>query len=58
MAEIEFYDVAQKKKFKTDKFKVVQKKGRSFAVARSPTGRYDCWKVLSKENAEKLKKAA
>ncbi|MBW2978091.1 hypothetical protein KY331_04565 [Candidatus Woesearchaeota archaeon] len=58
MAEIEFYDVAQKKKFKTDKFKIVQKKGRFFAVSRSPTGRYDCWRVISKDDAAKYKKAA
>jgi len=58
MAEIEFYDVAAKKKFKTSEFRIVQKKGRFFAVAKSPTGKYECWKVVSKEDAAKYKKAA
>ena len=53
--EIEFYDVKAKSKFKTDKFKVEERKGRFFAVAKSPNGDHECWRVLSKEQAEKLK---
>ena len=55
MAEIEFFDVKTKKKFKTSNFKIVQKKGRFFAVTKSPTGSYECWKVVSKDAAAKLK---
>ena len=58
MAEIEFYDVKSKKKFKTDKFRIVNKKGRFFAVTKSPTGDYECWRVVSKDDAAKFKKAA
>lgn len=53
--EIEFYDVKAKNKFKTDKFRVEERKGRFFAVAKSPNGTHECWRVLSKEQAEKLK---
>ena len=56
MAEIEFFDVKSKKKFKTSTFRVEQRKGRFFAVAKSPSGTHECWKVLSKEKAAALKK--
>lgn len=55
MAELEFYDVKTKKKFKADKFKVVEKKGRFFAVAKSQAGPHECWRVLSKVDATKYK---
>ncbi|UCD55098.1 MAG: hypothetical protein JSV93_06215 [Candidatus Omnitrophota bacterium] len=55
MAEIQFFDVKTKKKFKTSDFKIVQKKGRFFAVTKSPTGSYECWRVISKDQAAKLK---
>ncbi len=55
MAEIQFFDVKTKKKFKTSDFRIVQKKGRSFAVTKSPTGSYECWRVISKDQAAKLK---
>ena len=56
MAEIEFYDVKTKSKFKTEEFRVEEKKGRFFAVAKSPSGSHECWKVLSKDMAKQLKK--
>ena len=56
MADMDFYDVKSKKKFKTDTFRVVEKKGRCFAVAKSPSGTHECWRVLSKDAAAKLKK--
>lgn len=56
MAEIEFFDVKSKKKFKADKFRIVQKKGRFFAVTKSLTGDYECWRVISKDDAAKYKK--
>ena len=56
MADMEFFDVKTKKKFKSSDFRVVEKSGRSFAVTKSPTGSYECWRVISKDAAAKLKK--
>ena len=56
MEELEFYDVKSKKKFKASKFDVRERSGRFFAVTKSLTGDYECWKVLSKDQAGKLKK--
>ena len=56
MAEMEFFDVKSKKKFKTSSFRIEQKKGRSFAVAKSPSGTHECWRVISKDKAAQLKK--
>ncbi len=53
--KLSFYDVKTKKKFETDNYKVVERKGRFFAVAKSPTGTHECWRVLSKDQAAKLK---
>jgi hypothetical protein len=55
MAEIEFYDVKSRSKFKSSNFRIEERKGRFFAVTKSPTGSYECWKVLSKDQAAKLK---
>lgn len=52
----EFYDVKTKKKFKSDKYKLVEKGGRCFIVAKSQAGPHECWRVVSKETAAKLKK--
>ncbi len=51
----EFYDVKTKKKFKTDKYRLVTKSGRNFIVAKSESGPHECWRVVSKETAAKLK---
>ncbi len=56
MAEMEFYDVKFKNKFKTGEFRVEERKGRFFAVAKSPGGSHECWRVLSKDKAAQLKK--
>lgn len=53
--ELEFFDVKTKGKFKTSDFRIEERKGRSFAVAKSPTGTHECWRVLSKDMAAKLK---
>ena len=55
MPEMEFFDVKSKKKFKTTEFRIEERKGRFFAVTKSPTGSYECWKVVSKDTAAKLK---
>ncbi|MBS3081042.1 hypothetical protein J4221_06200 [Candidatus Pacearchaeota archaeon] len=53
--ETEFFDVKSKKKFKTTNYKIVDKNGRMFAVTKSPSGSYECWRVVSKEFAQKNK---
>lgn len=55
MEQQEFYDVKTKKKFKADEYRLVEKKGRFFVVAKSPAGSHECWKVVSKDTAAKLK---
>ncbi|MFH1594390.1 MAG: hypothetical protein ABID09_06810 [Candidatus Omnitrophota bacterium] len=55
MEEMEFYDVKSKKKFKASEYRIEERKGRFFAVTKSPTGDYECWKVVSKDTAAKLK---
>lgn len=56
MEELSFYDVKSKSKFKTDEYKVKEKGGRFFAVAKSKSGPHECWRVLGKDQAAKLKK--
>lgn len=53
--ELEFFDVKSKDKFKTTEYKIVNKSGRNFAVAKSKSGPHECWRVVSKEFAEKNK---
>ena len=55
MPELEFYDVKSKSKFKTTEFQVRTKAGRNFAVAKAKSGPHECWRVLSKDQAAKLK---
>ncbi len=54
--EIQFYDVKSKAKFSTTEYDVREKGGRYFAVAKSQSGTHECWRVLSKDQALKLKK--
>lgn len=55
--KLSFYDVKSKKKFEADEFRIVQKGGRNFAVTAAPKpGTHECWRVLGKDQAEKLKK--
>ena len=56
MTELEFFDVKSKSKFKTTDFRVEERKGRFFSVAKSPAGTHECWRVLSKDMAASLKK--
>ena len=56
MPEMEFFDVKTKDKFKTTEFRIEEKKGRFFAVAKSPSGTHQCWKVVSRDTAQQLKK--
>jgi hypothetical protein len=52
---IEFFDVKTKNKFKTADYKIVNKGGRNFAVAKSPAGPHECWRVVGKDFAAKNK---
>ena len=56
MEKLSFYDVKTKGKFETDQYEVKEKSGRFFAVAKSLKGTHECWRVLSKDQATKLKK--
>ncbi len=56
MDQLSFYDVKTKGKFNTTEYKVQEKGGRYFAVAKSPKGTHECWRVLSKDQADKAKK--
>ncbi len=57
--KLSFYDVKSKKKFLSDDYRIVKKtaKGRDryFAVTKSQAGPHECWRVLSKEQGEKMK---
>ncbi len=55
MEEMSFYDVKTKAKFTTTEYEVREKAGRFFAVAKSPNGPHECWRVLSKDLAQKLR---
>jgi len=56
MEELSFYDVKTKAKFNTSEYDIRQKSGKFFAVAKSKAGTHECWRVLSKDQAAKLKK--
>jgi len=45
MEKLNFYDLKGKKKFTSDKYKTVVKKGRRFAIAKAPSG-IDSWRIL------------
>jgi len=50
MAEkLKFYDLAAKKSFTTDKYKIVTKNGRKRAIAISPSGNKACRFLASKK---------
>lgn len=53
--EIEFFDVKSKEKFKTTDYKIEERSGRFFAVAKSRSGSHDCWRVVGKDFAAKNK---
>lgn len=53
--ELEFFDVKSKEKFKATEYRIVEKKGRFFAVTKSKSGTHECWRVVSKDFAAKNK---
>lgn len=46
MEKLNFYDLKAKKKFESNKYKIVVKKGRSFAVTKAPSG-CQSWRIVS-----------
>jgi len=46
MEKLNFYDLKAKKKFMSDKYKTVVKKGRHFAVCEAPSG-CQSWRIIS-----------
>ncbi len=55
MEKLSFYDVKTKTKFETDDYSIQEKNGRFFAVTKSLSGTHECWRVLSKDQAERLR---
>ena len=53
--ELEFFDVKTKEKFKSSNYRIVEKKGRFFAVTKSLNHPHECWRVVSKDFAAKNK---
>jgi len=45
MEKLSFYDLRAKKKFMSDKYKMVERKGRRFAVTTSPSG-CASWRIV------------
>ena len=56
MEKLSFYDVKSKEKFDSEEYDVREKKGRFFAVTKSLVGTHECWRVLGKDQAARLKK--
>ena len=52
---LSFYDVKSKSKFESTEYDIREKSNRYFAVAKSPVGTHECWRVLSKDQGNKLK---
>ena len=55
MEELSFYDVKSKAKFVSTEYDIREKSGKFFAVAKSQCGPHECWRVLGKAQAEKLR---
>ena len=51
MAELEFYDVKAKAKFKTSEYKIEIKGNRRFAVAISPLSGITAYRIIGKDTA-------
>ena len=54
---LSFYDVKTKSKFEATDYEVREKNGRFYAVTKSQAegATHECWRVLSKADAERLK---
>jgi len=52
MEKLNFYDLRAKKKFMSDKYKMVERKGRRFAVCKSPSG-VESWRIVGMAKTKK-----
>jgi len=48
MEKLKFYDVKAKKKFFSDSYRIMEKKGRRFAVAKSPFSGISAYRIMGK----------
>lgn len=46
MERLKFYDLKKKKVFYSDKYRIVKKNGRKFAVTNAPSG-IESWRIVS-----------
>ena len=46
---LKFYDVKAKKSFTSTSYKIVKRKGRKFAVAKSPLSDISSWRIMGKD---------
>lgn len=53
--KLKFFDVKSKEKFDTAEYRIEEKSGKFFAVAKSKSGPHECWRVVSKDFAAKNK---
>ena len=56
MEQLSYYDVKTKSKFNATEYTLKERSGRFFAVTKSLKGGHECWRVLSADQAKKLKK--
>ncbi len=56
MEKLSFYDVKSKQKFESDAYTVQEKNGRFMAIVKAESGTHNCCRILSKDQAMKLKK--
>jgi regulator of replication initiation timing len=49
---LEFYDLKAKKKFKSSEYRIVNKSGRKFAVAKNPSGS-ESYRIIGSSNTKK-----
>lgn len=53
--KLSFYDVKSKAKFETYDYEVIKRDKRFYAIAKSKSGTHDCWRVISKQDFERIK---
>ena len=53
--KLSFYDVKSKSKFESSNYDIRERNNRYFAVTKSQIGSHECWRVLSKEQGNRLK---
>lgn len=48
MKTLNFFDVKGKRKFNSNKYRLVNKSGRRFAIAKAPSG-IEAWRIVAKD---------